>query len=74
MRERVVGNSGILAFSVIKPFGLLPEGMSYGGVSACCVDSEDRVYVLRRSDPPVIVFDRDGKFLTSFGNLSLIHI
>ena len=47
--------------------------MSYGGVSACCVDSEDRVYVLRRSDPPVIVFDRDGKFLNSFGNGHVIE-
>ena len=73
MRERVVGNLGILAFSVIKPFGLLPDGMSYGGVSACCVDSKDRVYILQRSDPPIIVFDRKGKFLTSFGDGKIIE-
>ena len=73
MRERVVGNLGILAFSVIKPFGLLPDGMSYGGVSARCVDSKDRVYILQRSDQPIIVFDRKGNFLTSFGDGKIIE-
>ncbi|MAO89619.1 MAG: hypothetical protein CL880_03655, partial [Dehalococcoidia bacterium] len=73
MKERVVGNTGTITFSVIKPFGILPDDMVYGGVSACCVDSKDRVYVLRRSDPPIIVFDREGKFLSSFGHGKVIE-
>ena len=31
------------------------------------VDSHDNVYVLNRSEHPVIVFDRDGNFLRSWG-------
>ncbi len=73
MRERVVGNIEKIAFRVITPFGILPENMSYGGVSACCVDSKDRVYVLRRTDPPILVFESDGTFLTSFGEGHLIE-
>jgi hypothetical protein len=26
-------------------------------------DSQDRIYVFQRKDPPVVVFDREGKYL-----------
>ena len=35
--------------------------------SDVAVDSEDRVFLLTRGVHPVIVFDRDGKFLSSWG-------
>jgi DNA-binding beta-propeller fold protein YncE len=31
-------------------------------------DSEDRVYVFQRKDPPVVVFDREGKYLGAWGS------
>ncbi|HEX9871230.1 MAG TPA: hypothetical protein VGC99_22040, partial [Candidatus Tectomicrobia bacterium] len=31
-------------------------------------DAQDRVYAFQRKDPPIAVFDRQGKFLTSWGN------
>jgi DNA-binding beta-propeller fold protein YncE len=31
-------------------------------------DSQDRVYVFQRKDPPVVVFDRDGKYLGAWGS------
>jgi DNA-binding beta-propeller fold protein YncE len=37
-------------------------------VSAVATDSQDRVYAFQRKDPPIAVFDREGKFLTSWGN------
>ena len=67
MRKRVIGSVGRVSFEVIKPFGELPDGMSWGAVSACCVDSDDRVYVLRRADPPILVFDQEGSLVGSFG-------
>jgi DNA-binding beta-propeller fold protein YncE len=41
----------------------------YGGaeVAAAAVDSRDRVYVFNRGPHPVVVFDRDGKRLRSWG-------
>jgi hypothetical protein len=30
-------------------------------------DAQDRVYVFQRKDPPVVVFDRDGKYLGAWG-------
>ena len=38
----------------------LPRGQSFQAPSAVAVDSQDRVYVFQRGDPPVLVFDRDG--------------
>jgi DNA-binding beta-propeller fold protein YncE len=35
--------------------------------TAVCVDSKDNVYVFNRGAHPVIVFDRDGNFLRSWG-------
>jgi peptidylglycine monooxygenase len=38
-----------------------------GGVSDVAVDSHDRVYLYQRTDPPVIVFDGSGAYVTSWG-------
>jgi len=32
------------------------------------VDSKDRVYFYQRTDPPVLIFDGDGHFLTAWGS------
>ncbi len=42
-------------------------GFTYHDGAAVCVDSKDNVYVFNRGAHPVIVFDRDGKFLRSWG-------
>jgi peptidylglycine monooxygenase len=54
-------------FSVERPWGELPPGMRLAGVSDVAVDSKDRVYVFQRSDPPIVVFDRSGAYLRSWG-------
>ena len=38
----------------------LPPGMEFQAPSAVAVDSQNRVYVFQRGDPPVLVFDRNG--------------
>src|SRR5262249_51248195 len=45
----------------------LPPGYTYGDTAAVCVDSKDNVYVFTRGAHPVIVYDRNGKFLRSWG-------
>ena len=46
----------------------LPAGVELGPVSAVATDAKDRVYVAHRGPKPVLVFDRDGKFVRSWGD------
>ena len=59
----VVG-TGNFVYDVIRPWGTLPADWRLGLVSHVAVDSKDRVYFYQRQDPPVLVFDGDGNFLT----------
>jgi DNA-binding beta-propeller fold protein YncE len=56
-----------LQFEVVEGWEQLPEGWSHRDVAGVAVDSQDRVYLICRGDHPVIVYDRDGRFLTSWG-------
>ena len=48
-------------------WGELPDGWIYQEATAVAVDGSDNVYVFNRGGHPVIVFDSDGKFLSSWG-------
>src|SRR3989475_9202768 len=48
-------------------WGRLPEGWSYVEATSVAVDANDNVIVFNRGQHPVIVFDREGKFLRSWG-------
>src|SRR6266404_4609388 len=45
----------------------LPPGFGWNEVAGVRVDSHDRVYVFSRGDHPMMVFDRNGVFLNSWG-------
>ena len=60
--------SGKYTFKVIHDFFKLPNGEPFGLVSRVAADSQDRIYVFQRKDPPVVVFDRDGKYLGAWGS------
>ncbi len=62
----IVGE-GKFRFEVVEGWEQLPAGWWHGDVADVATDSRDRVYVFNRSDHPVIVYDRDGRFLTSWG-------
>ena len=64
--------TGKYTYTTIEDWAKLPEGESFGMVSAVAVDSQDRVYAFQRKDPPVAIFDRDGNFLGSWGNGSFL--
>ena len=48
-------------------WGDLPEGWSYKEATSVAVDTNDNVYVFNRGEHPVIVFDRDGTVINSWG-------
>jgi DNA-binding beta-propeller fold protein YncE len=60
--------TGKYTYSVIQDWAKLPPGESFAMVSAVATDSQDRVYAFQRKDPPIVVFDRDGNYLSSWGN------
>lgn len=59
--------SGDFRYEVIANWAKLPNGWSFGWIPAVAVDSRDHVYVYSRSEHPLVVFDRDGEFLTCWG-------
>ena len=56
-----------MGFRAIENWGTLPEGWSFVEATSVGVDSRDNVHVFNRGQHPVIVFDRDGTFLRSWG-------
>ena len=65
--------TGKYTYEFIEDWAKLPAGETFGMVSAVATDSEDRVYGFQRKDPPIVVFDRDGKFLSSWGNGNFVN-
>jgi len=62
---------GKYTYEWVEGWGKLPYGYTIGQ-TGIAVDSEDRVYAFNRSDHPLIVFDREGNFLTSWGEGVLV--
>jgi DNA-binding beta-propeller fold protein YncE len=58
---------GEYRYELIENWAKLPKGERFGNTSAVATDSQDRVYVFQRKDPPVVVFDPDGNPLDSWG-------
>jgi len=63
----VVG-SGDYTYRVVEGWAKLPEGWSFADVGGVGVDANDNVYVFHRGAHPLIVFDREGNYLRSFGD------
>jgi DNA-binding beta-propeller fold protein YncE len=45
----------------------LPAGWAWNEVAAVATDSQGRVYVFNRGEHPLVIFQRDGTFLGSWG-------
>jgi DNA-binding beta-propeller fold protein YncE len=59
--------SGKYTYELVESWAKLPQGESLVDVCGISIDSEDRVYVFNRSNRPMIVFDRDGNEIFSWG-------
>jgi hypothetical protein len=59
-------------YTLVEDWEQLPSGYKHGAVSDVGVDSRDRVYLLTRKDSRVIVYERDGTFVMSWGE-GLFH-
>ena len=54
-------------YELIKNWEKLPEGYVHRDVVGAAVDSKDRVYIITRDDAQVIVYEKDGTFVSSWG-------
>jgi sugar lactone lactonase YvrE len=59
--------SGKLRYGALESWELLPEGWDLVEACGVAVDSRDRVHLFSRGEHPVVVLDRDGRFLGSWG-------
>ena len=59
--------SGEYQYEPVEDWAKLPDGWSFKEIGGVGVDSKDNVYVFNRGQHPMMVFDRDGNFLRSWG-------
>ena len=60
-------NTNNLSFEVIEGWEQLPAGYTHQDVCGVSVDSSDRVYIINRGQPRLMVYERDGSFVGSWG-------
>jgi len=59
--------TGKFTYEAHPDWARLPKGWRFLEVVDAAVDSQDRVYVFSRGEYPLMIFDREGNFLTSWG-------
>ncbi|MBM3925849.1 MAG: hypothetical protein FJ320_07665 [SAR202 cluster bacterium] len=55
------------SFTHVAAWPKLPAGLKLLECPGVAVDSHDNIYVLTRGDHPIVVFDRQGKYLRTIG-------
>jgi hypothetical protein len=68
-----VGN-GEYTYEPVENWAKLPPGWSFKEIGSVGVDRSDNVYVFNRGEHPMMVFDRAGNFLRSFGEGSSQYV
>jgi DNA-binding beta-propeller fold protein YncE len=66
--------TGAYTYELVEDWAHLPAGWSLGQ-TAIVTDARDQVYLFNRSEHPLVVLNRDGEFLASWGEgvLSSAH-
>ncbi len=59
--------TGKYTYELVDGWAKIPKRWSFDSVPSLFVDSQDRVYVFNRGAHPVMIFDREGNLLTSWG-------
>jgi sugar lactone lactonase YvrE len=54
-------------YTLVEDWEQLPSGYKHASAPDVAVDSHDRIYLLARKDPRVIVYEPDGTFVMSWG-------
>ncbi len=54
-------------YRLVDGWGKLPEGLKWGLTAGMAIDRQDHVYAFTRAEPPLIVLDRDGAVIRTWG-------
>ncbi len=65
--------AGKYTYRPVKDWAKLPQEVAFGPVTDVSTDSQDRVYVFQQSEPPVLVLERDGAYITSWGHGAFVR-
>ncbi len=57
----------VVGYEVDPKWPQRPPDVKWDAVSGVAVDRDDHVYVFTRAEPPIQVYDADGKYLRGFG-------
>jgi DNA-binding beta-propeller fold protein YncE len=60
--------TGGASYRVVADFPQLSPSLTLGAVSAVATDSKGNIFVFHRGEPPILILDRQGKLLRSFGD------
>ncbi len=58
---------GDFRYNFVENWAKLPSSMTFKECPGVAIDSRDNVFILTRGEEPIIVLDRDGNFVRSFG-------
>lgn len=67
MTSGVTLGSGQFAYEVVANWEKLPAGVGWRETAGVITDADDNVYVFSRGDHPMVVFDKDGNFIKTWG-------
>jgi len=67
VEQEVIVGSGEFRYRFVDNWAKLPKGWQFLDVSAVAVDKQDQVYVFNRGGHPMIIFDRDGNVVSTWG-------
>ncbi|MFL2756468.1 MAG: peptidyl-alpha-hydroxyglycine alpha-amidating lyase family protein [Dehalococcoidia bacterium] len=67
MEDIVLTGSGNFSYKFIKSWEKMPTGYSWNETVGAIADKNDNIYVFNRGPHPVMVFDNDGNFISSWG-------
>jgi DNA-binding beta-propeller fold protein YncE len=54
-------------FQLAADWPKLPAGLKLGGVTGIAADAKDQIYVFHRTATPILVLDREGRLVRSWG-------
>jgi DNA-binding beta-propeller fold protein YncE len=62
-----MAQAGARQYEVVEGWEQLPAGFEHRDVAGVAVDQEDRVFLICRGDHPIIIYDRKGNYLGTWG-------
>lgn len=71
--DRVIVGEGAFQYEARPDWAQLPAGWSWVEIAGVATDSAGNAFVFNRGEHPLIIFDREGRFLRSWGEGAFVR-